>query len=712
MATPVINYTSIEYDTLFADLERFALAEVGLDFAAIQDPNDPSAVFLALNAYIGDLLAYNANKWVREVIPTQALRVANFDAWAKGVGFRRSRAEAATGDLTFTVDLDSVAGGPVNIPATMKVASETGEVFEPDTATVVGPGVGVVTATVSGSHGYTVSQAVATSTGLASQRYALTGIPLLEDTLILTVAAVAWTRVEPGQLVQALPTATVFEVVYGNDGTAYVLFGDGINGRIPAVASAIVATYKVGGGYAGNVEVGRITRIQTPLAGVTAVTNSTAFTGGGPEQTLAQGQASLPPFVRANDRCVISDDYASTAIGVAGISKAIADYGVCGSGGCGAPIVVYAMPSGGGSLTTTQIRNISSAIRSKRAPNKKVLIRDATKVQLALTVDLFVDSGSKAADVSTMASNAVVDEYDLASLTFGAELSVQRLYDILEAARIRGLTKAFVRRFTVLANYGRYRAGTAGNGTIENISSTVDARREWRVLVTSGGTSLIPGTFEVWYGYTGVISSLSTQSMSDDSALFPASNAFVGASWYLTVDPEDSASVAQLVTGNTETSVTASGATDLREFGSIGDPYVVEKKQTATGKIFRETVAGAVAGGAATLALGVNWAIGDKLRVTDGTTTFDTAITGGISGAWTISPAVPAAGLTTTIADARWASDDGELSFVVKQGSVVWAAGDELFVDTYPTVGDVAVRRVFYPELLSANLTLRTIGGR
>lgn len=702
-----LYYTSVEFDALVEDLTRFALAETSLDLSALQNPHDPAHLMVKLAAAVGDLLAFNLMKWVREAIPSESLREANFDSVASGFGYQRSKQTAASGDLTITFDLDAVGGGPATIAKTTKFSDGT-ETFEFDAPVVVGPGVGVVTATASASHGATTTQSVATSNGSQNQIYALSATPLLETTLTVTVAAVAWTRVAPWELILARPTDTVYTVLYGNDGTAYIQFGDDLNGKVPVVGSLIEAVFKVGGGYEGNAAAGKISQITTAVTGLLTVTNATGFEGGNPAQTLRQAKAALPAFIRANDRCVISDDYAQAAVGVSGIAKAISAKGSCGIG-CGGSQVVYAIPNGGGLLSITQIQQISNAIKAKRPPNKKILVRDAVRADIRVEALLIVESDVRAADVRSVVSNLLSDELDLTNRQFGDLIKLQSMYEIVSPSVVRGLSGVLFREFTVLPYANRYQAGTAGDGSVSSISYTGDSRREWRIEITAGGSAGVPGQFTVWERYVGNITSLSSNALLDESAMFPANTFFTGG-WSLVVDPE-SGSAAQTITGNSETSVTTGGAVDLRDQGTAGDPYVIQKAQANVGKIFSETVAAALPAGATVFPLTTGWAIGDLLEVTDGTITFQTTIIGGGAGAWVVSVPVPAAGLASITAKAVWVSDNGLLSFAVSRGTVNWSAGDELYVDTYESKSDLQFRPLVFPELTAENLILRTSGG-
>jgi hypothetical protein len=91
--------------------------------------------------------------------------------------------------------------------------------------------------------------------------------------------------------------------------TGVVTFGDGQRGLIPPPGTASVrATYRSGGGPAGNVPVGAVTRIQTPRPGLATVTSPLAAEGGAPAETLAEVRERGPWTLRHRDRAVAAGD--------------------------------------------------------------------------------------------------------------------------------------------------------------------------------------------------------------------------------------------------------------------------------------------------------------------------------------------------------------------------------------------------------------------
>lgn len=708
--TTVLDYTSLDFQSLFDDLKRFVQARTTMNVTAL-DPADPLVGLIAGEAYVGELLVYSANQWVLEDMPLTALRMVNFARAAKTYGFVPDPAVASSVDVELVVD---VSGGPQTIAATDKYATGGGTVFQPISDTVVPGGAGTALVTVAMTQGDGVlNEALAAGTGRAGQRYALLRTPVLLDTLVVYVGGVAWAKTVTVALARS--TDTVYAVETDEDGVTWVLFGDGINGMAPAAGAAVTASYKTGGGLASNVDAEAIDVVQSTSAAVLSVRNPAAASGGDDAMSLAAAQAALPGYVMANDRAVSDADYASLARLVGGVAKAAAVSGPYGGGGNGRPVYLYLAPSGGGSITATLTAAVQAYLAPRKMANRRVRTLDRIRVELGITIDVTVVDTYSASVVGNLVKGVVADRYDYATVDFGDKFTLQELNKLLGADQIPGVESALVRRFTVLAHMGQYvnfpANGTGVVQTISTVSGTAD-RREWRVVFTGGS----PAAFAVYERILGTITEVSDVAVQDAAADFPTDNALVGTpTWYLVLNPYEVSTTRKAVVGNTQTSVTV-GTGDLRTVAEAGDVYAVERQHVATGKALQQTLTGPIAGGTAVLALNASWAVGDYVWITDAATNptaFRTQITGGSTGAWTISPAVPAAGLTGAITcDAMWVADDGLTQFVVTAGGTAWATGDTFFVDVFPDAADIALRTTDFPELLDANLVVRTIGGK
>ncbi|HEY3057557.1 MAG TPA: putative baseplate assembly protein [Chloroflexota bacterium] len=103
--------------------------------------------------------------------------------------------------------------------------------------------------------------------------------------------------------------APEFVVEMEEDGRAHLRFGDDVLGRAPAAGASFSATYRIGNGSAGNVGGGSIARVVSHLAGIIAVTNPLAATGGTDPEPLDQIRLYAPQAFRTQERAITALDY-------------------------------------------------------------------------------------------------------------------------------------------------------------------------------------------------------------------------------------------------------------------------------------------------------------------------------------------------------------------------------------------------------------------
>jgi Baseplate J-like protein len=93
-------------------------------------------------------------------------------------------------------------------------------------------------------------------------------------------------------------------------GTGEVVFGNGILGLVPPLGSDnIVATYKVGGGSAGNVAKGAVVQLRSPVPGIASVTNPRRAEGGAGLETAEIARQRGPQTLRHRGRALSRSDF-------------------------------------------------------------------------------------------------------------------------------------------------------------------------------------------------------------------------------------------------------------------------------------------------------------------------------------------------------------------------------------------------------------------
>ena len=183
------------------------------------------------------------------------------------------------------------------------------------------------------THGQTIDQEILGSTDAASlrQRFVLKRAPLTyvpaanargyDSTLNIQVNGMTW---------QAVPTLydrdgsdRTYLLRHEADGSAVVIFGDGQHGaRLPSGAEHITATYRMGGGEAGNLPMGSLTMLRTRPPGLQKVTNPLPASGGTEPESIDHARFNAPRKIRTLQRLVSLQDYEDFARSFGSIGQA------------------------------------------------------------------------------------------------------------------------------------------------------------------------------------------------------------------------------------------------------------------------------------------------------------------------------------------------------------------------------------------------------
>jgi baseplate J-like protein len=177
------------------------------------------------------------------------------------------------------------------------------------------------------------AQRVGLGTGEPDQSVTLANVPVLPETVSLSVAGVPWTRTD--DLLSAAAEVPVRDPllppgadagvpgdprVYAVDReSGTITFGNGYAGMRPPPGSAIVAAYSYGGGSAGNVGIGAIKTGPLLPAGFKA-TNPLPTWGGDDGETTTEAERRIPLHLRHQDRAVSAEDFAEIVAETPGIA--------------------------------------------------------------------------------------------------------------------------------------------------------------------------------------------------------------------------------------------------------------------------------------------------------------------------------------------------------------------------------------------------------
>ena len=163
-------------------------------------------------------------------------------------------------------------------------------------------------------------------TGEPDQALRLASTPVIPDSVALSVGGEPWSEVEDVRLAPA--EVPLGGAAWGGSGggsgssaarafavdraTGAVTFGDGLRGARPAAGAVIQASYDSGGGRAGMVGIGAISKGTSLPAGV-QVANPVPTWGGADAETVEEAEGRIPQTLRHRERLVSAQDFAEIA---------------------------------------------------------------------------------------------------------------------------------------------------------------------------------------------------------------------------------------------------------------------------------------------------------------------------------------------------------------------------------------------------------------
>jgi hypothetical protein len=158
-----------------------------------------------------------------------------------------------------------------------------------------------------------------TGTGDPDQSFTLANLPVIEQSVSITVGGNAWTAIDYLLAAPAeVPAGEAFTAASATPGdpnvfsvdraSGVVRFGDGLRGARPPAGAAIVASYAYGGGVAGNVGIGAVKTAPSLPAGF-KVSNPVRTAGGSDGESVDDAQRNIPRYLQNRDRAVSAADY-------------------------------------------------------------------------------------------------------------------------------------------------------------------------------------------------------------------------------------------------------------------------------------------------------------------------------------------------------------------------------------------------------------------
>ena len=449
---PSVDYSSRDYVGLRDSMVR-AIPYFTPDWTDWNE-SDLGIVLVELLAYMGDNIHFYIDRMAAESFLPTAITRTSIVNLCKLIDYELGGPVAASVDVEFS--MSAPLPGDLTIPAGTQcqtvcdnagllagAESCTPLIFETAEDLVIPTG--GLTGTVSAIQGITKTDvAVGTSTGEVNQAFQLADADIIQNTVQVYVdegvGPEEWAVVD--SLIESKSCDKVCEVARDGAGNVSIQFGDNGTGKIPNAGSAITASYRIGGGKAGNVGANTITSIVSPIMYLGSpvsmlVTNPDSASGGSDEETIDNARLEAPRSLRALNRAVTPSDFEDMASVYSGVAaaKVVAGRWRGGNHTPVFPMTLYIVPNGGGQPSQTLLDALMAYFEERKMAGTLLELYgpDYQPVDIAGTV--YIYSNFSATVVQRDVENRIAAFFDSDSseyVGFGEQLNLSDITCVID----------------------------------------------------------------------------------------------------------------------------------------------------------------------------------------------------------------------------------------------------------------------------------------
>lgn len=650
----VLSYTSLDYDSLIQDLTIFAktkFSDAWTDFS----PGSFDYAWLSIMCYIGDLISYYINSSINETHILACKKLRNFMRMAAAYGYILPSTQSSKVTITIKSNVNYV---PYILPFDNFKISNGTSVFMPLKTEIID---NILKDVVFISGELFVKDFVGISNGKKNQVFELQKTPVIDGSIIIYINNVTWLQIS--NLATAKSTDQVYVVSMDEFNRIDIIFGDNINGKIPALNAEIRVTYRIGGGVVDNCPANTITEIMTTLDQVISVTNGNKAEGGLDVLTLQKAKSNVVSAVTTNLRAVTNVDHSAIlfdprANPPSGIDKASSSI-------IEDTRYLFAIPGGGGTLSELLKSQISGFLKGVTTFTKSPIPRDVDYIDLTLTISAFIEKGYNVDDIVPVIRRLLITEddtleiglFDYNNLGISGrddagtpQLTLDNIQDKLNVLKSVGLQKISIDLFSPIPKSKiPVHRPNFGNGFLSNFMVGANAVRRRFIVKWKNST-----TFNVYQRIIGISTYLTDNSLVDDRLnIMKIPDIELNGGLYLgsVLNPNDSQTITVPIdiALSTASTVYKTGVNQsIFGLASTGDSYYIEFLDTANMNV---------------------GAVNDNVQFT---------------------------------------AFNGLCRFIVNTGSIPFTAGDELIFDLYPQRGDILLKENEMPRFVKNDIGIAT----
>jgi uncharacterized phage protein gp47/JayE len=421
---PWISY----FDRTFDQIRDSILLKFPSALPEITDlsETDPWVKSVSVWSGIAEMLGYYIDNAAREFYLSVAQEYSSAIKIAKLFDYRVRGPIPSSVVLRFSSNI--AATGDIVIPIGTVVKTSTDDIFTTIAAGTILTGETFVDIPAKQWEAFT-GIALGNSNGAADQEFELEE-NVADGSVTVTVNAANYS----GQDTFAYSVSSSQHFIAGlqEDTKMRILFGDGINGKIPPSGHAVTAGYYITLGSAGNIGAGKITTIvssiSTPGSEVLSVNNQLAATGGTDFESLSKLAKRIPLSIRTRYRAVTPQDFIDVTELFAGVEKA----GVRFDCDVDRFVNIFVVPEGGGPASQVLLDAVDDYIERRKIITTQQLVRGTGIVELKIQWNVYAVPGYSNTAVKNAVEQALITFGQPQNQSISGNAIVGDIYEVIE----------------------------------------------------------------------------------------------------------------------------------------------------------------------------------------------------------------------------------------------------------------------------------------
>jgi len=429
---PRISYINKTYDDIKEYIIRLIpkITDKWTNF----NESDIGIVIIELFAAIADMLNFYIDNQANESYLKTALERKNIYKLVQLIGYKPHNYISSQG--TAIISIDSPISNDILIPKWTQISSKSNLKFYTMEEAIIHAG--DVSTSVKIKEGLLAIETV-NSPGIQDWEYKLNNPQIDITTISVRFNNIEWEWKKT--LINSTKDDTHYTTYLDAEGNVYLIFGDGINGKMPDLEDVGEIKYLLSNGEIGNVGSDFLTNIDNVIYDSAGnkidninVQNNENITGGTGVETLNHIKKYAGKELRTLDRMVTVDDYKTIIDLHPSICKS-AVYDISNADKIPFRFAkIYAIPNGGGNLTTSQKADLLEYVSNYALIGTTAIIDDVKYKNIDFEINAYYYSQYDKNVIKNTLNQIITDYFSVESeyIEFGTNIvNLTELYSML-----------------------------------------------------------------------------------------------------------------------------------------------------------------------------------------------------------------------------------------------------------------------------------------